>query len=294
MKKYGFYTALGTPLTDEGKVIKSALKAHIEQQITAGASGLLLMGSMGIESCIRHSEYGAAVDTAIEAVKGKRPLFVGAMDNSIARVKERLEIIGEGRRIDGIVVTMPYYSAVCEADAIYWLNSVASISPYPVYVYDLPAVTRFKINMRVIDAVIDNPNIKGMKSPDWELILAIKRKYPEREFESLYSGLDSFDHAARLGIGKQLDGMFACTPRNAVEMYKCLNSGDFIGARRHLDNILLLRDTMIANGLMRCFTVCMNLIGIEGCFYQDYTAPIDVGRAISIMRATLERIGELE
>ena len=38
--KNGFYTALGTPLTESGEVIESSLIKHIEQQIEAGASGL--------------------------------------------------------------------------------------------------------------------------------------------------------------------------------------------------------------------------------------------------------------
>ena len=44
----GFYTALGTPLDESGNLVADSLTKHINQQIDAGASGLLLMGSMGI------------------------------------------------------------------------------------------------------------------------------------------------------------------------------------------------------------------------------------------------------
>ena len=292
MNKKGFYTALGTPLDENGKIIEGALRAHINQQINAGASGLLLLGSMGIQSCIRHSEYGRAVDIAVSEVSGRVPLFVGAMDNSVARVKERLEMIGEGRRIDGIVVTVPFYARVNEGEAIYFLRAVADASPYPIYIYDLPSVTQFKINMKVIDGVIDHPNVSGMKSPDWELIKAIARKYPEAGFECLYSGLDSFDYANALGIDKNLDGMFCCTPKNARAMYDAVDAGDLALARHHLDNILLLRDTMLRCGLMRCFTYCMSLLGFEGNFYQDFMPPT-APDAIDIMRDTMKTIGEL-
>jgi 4-hydroxy-tetrahydrodipicolinate synthase len=292
MLKNGFYTALGTPLTEDGKVIESALKKHIDDQIAAGASGLLLMGSMGIEAAIPHSEYKKIVDIGIKANKGRVPLFVGAMDNSIARVRERLEMIGEGKAIDGIVLTVPFYSVPREIDAINWYNQIADISSYPVYLYDLGVVTQFRISMNVIDALISHPNIKGIKSANWELIKTIERKYPEAEFECLYSGLDSFDHANVLGIKKNLDGMFACTPKNAKLMYECAEAGDIAGVRRYLDNILLLRDTMISYGLMRCFTYCMNALGIEGNFHQDYVAPTN-DAAKGVMIETLKKIGEL-
>ena len=108
--KNGFYTALGTPLTEDGKIIESALIKHIDNQIEAGASGLLLMGSMGIEPAITNAEYKKIVDIGISATKGRVPLFVGAMDNSIARVREKLEMIGTGKKIDGIVLTVPFHS----------------------------------------------------------------------------------------------------------------------------------------------------------------------------------------
>ena len=292
MLNKGFYTALGTPLDNDGKVIKDSLIKHINNQIEAGASGLLLMGSMGIEACVPHSEYKKVVDVGIEATNGRVPLFVGAMDNSIARVKERLEMIGKGRKIDGIVLTTPFYKPANEKEAIWWFTNIADISPYPIFIYDLAVITRFNVNMNVIDAVIKHPNIKGMKSANWELIKAIGRKYPNSDFECLYSGLDSFDYANVIGIDKNLDGMFACTPKNGRKMYDAINNGDIEKARYYLDNILLLRNTMLANGLMRCFTHCMNLLGFEGNFHQDYTCPTK-DDAKGIMLETLKKIGEL-
>ena len=292
MLNNGFYTALGTPLTKEGEIIESALRLHIDQQIEAGAKGLLLMGSMGIQCAVRHSEYAKAVSIALDAVAGRVPLFVGAMDNSLARVKDRLDMIGRGLPIAGIVLTTPFYSPTIEADAINFFTRAAEISPYPIYIYDLPGVTQFKITLNVIDALINNNNIGGMKSPDWELIKKIERKYPDAQFECLYSGLDSFDYASALGIKKNLDGMFACTPKNGKTMYEAIERGDYKTARACLDNILLLRDRMVANGLFPCFTVCMNLLGVEGEFGYDYNVAVG-DKEKAIMLATMEEIGEL-
>ena len=292
MLRNGFYTALGTPLTEDGKIIESALRKHIEQQIDAGASGLLLLGSMGIQATVLVSECTRAVEIAVDEVGGRVPLFVGIMDNSIAKIRERLELIGADKKIDGVVLTVPYYSIPSERDAVCFFNAVAQISPYPVYIYDLSVVTQFKVSMSLIDALIDNEKIKGMKSANWELIKAIERKYPDKGFECLYSGLDSFDHANVLGIKKNLDGMFACTPKNSRLMYECAEKGDIAGIRKHLDNILLLRDAMAARGLLRCFTHCMNTLGIEGNFHQDYTSPIS-DAAKEEMVAVLKKTGEI-
>ena len=39
----GFYTALGTPIDENGDLVEASLRKHVNQQIEAGASGLLLM-----------------------------------------------------------------------------------------------------------------------------------------------------------------------------------------------------------------------------------------------------------
>ncbi len=289
--KNGFYTALGTPLDENGNVVKESLKKHIEQQIEAGASGLLLMGSMGIEAFIKTSSYADIVKTAVEAVDGRLPLFVGAMDCSVAKVMEKIELMGDCK-IDGVVLTAPFYGVANDEMAINFYKAIADKSPYPIYLYDLAVATKYKMTLPVVDVLINHSNIKGIKTADWELIHAIGRKYPEKDFECLYSGLDSFDYANMMGIHKNLDGMFACTPKNGAKMFECIKNKDFAGARKYLDNILLLRNTMAANGLMACFTECMNLLGCEGNFHQDYQSPIkEDGK--KAMKDTMIKIGEI-
>lgn len=55
--KTGFYPALGTPLDEMGYLITKSMEEQVQDQIEAGAAGLLVMGSMGIEPYIRQSEY---------------------------------------------------------------------------------------------------------------------------------------------------------------------------------------------------------------------------------------------
>ena len=95
-----------------------------------------------------------------------------------------------------------------------------------------------------------------------------------------------------MGIKKTLDGMFACTPKNGKAMYEALKNEDYALARVHLDNILLMRNTMLACDLMPSFSYCMHLIGCEGNFHQDYCLPLGE-EAKSTLTETMKRIGEI-
>ena len=190
----GFYTALGTPLDDNGDCIPSSLCTHIEQQIQAGASGLLLMGSMGIEAAVKNSTYRKLVATASQTVRGRLPLFVGAMDNSITKVLEKVELMGKAE-VAGVVVTTPFYSLSSEDELVNWFLGIADQSRYPVYLYDLPAVTKVKITHSLIRRIGGHTNIQGMKTADLQLILDLMRE-PELmrkvPFSRTISGLSSF------------------------------------------------------------------------------------------------------
>ncbi len=289
--KKGFYTALGTPLDEKGNLIPSSLEKHIEQQIQAGASGLLLMGSMGIEAFVTNAAYKEIVKVAVAANRGRLPLFVGAMDTSIAKVMEKIDLIGDVE-IEGVVLTTPFYSGVNDEQIVNFYTGIADRSKYPIYLYDLPTVTKAKITLPIVQKIISHPNIKGIKTADWQLIHAIGRAFPEANFQCLYSGLDTFDYANMMGITKNLDGMFSCTPANGKKMYECVAAGDLVGARKYLDNILLMRDTMLAHGLMYCFSYCMGLLGCPGNYHQDYCTPI-TDEAKKVMEETMKKIGEI-
>ena len=76
----GFYTALGTPLDSEGKLVVSSFEKQIEDQIYSGVSGLLVLGSMGMQYAIDAAAYPEIVKTCTR-ITGKRcPVFAGVMD----------------------------------------------------------------------------------------------------------------------------------------------------------------------------------------------------------------------
>ncbi|MBQ4119702.1 MAG: dihydrodipicolinate synthase family protein [Clostridia bacterium] len=287
----GFYTALGTPIDDKGDLVADSLALHIEQQITEGAAGLLLMGTMGAGANLKNATFKEAVYTAVKANKKRIPLFVGAMDTSIVKVMEKINLI-KGCDIDGIVLTVPFYDPVTEQEAINFYTRVADISPYPIYMYDHAIITSFKITLPMMDKLISHPNIKGMKTPDWQLIKGIERFYPDSDFECLYSGLDTFDYGRMMGIAKSLDGMFSCCPKNGKKIVDANEKGDYKAARKYLDNILKLRDTMLECDIMPSFTYCMNLLGCDGYFHYDVCSPLRE-EVKPILKNLMEEIGEI-
>lgn len=290
--KRGFYTAMGTPLDKDGNIIAESLVKEIDMQIAAGASGLLLMGSMGIESAIKNSAYKETVRIAAEATKGRVPLFVGAMDNSIERVKERIDMIKE-YDFDAVVLTTPFYSAYPDAENVNFFEKVADYSPKPIFLYDLAVVTKQKITYPMVQKLSKHPNIMGIKSGDIVLARQVKNNLPD--FEFLFSNIDVFDVAISYGIDKVLDGMFSSTPANSKKFIEAAWAGDMEACKNALDNILAFRDFYLTQKgtLLATYSESMNLLGMDGIFCNDYVYYGDDAERIANIKAFMQKIGEL-
>ena len=268
----GFYTALGTPLDENLNVCAKSLANQIEQQIEAGVSGLLVMGSMGNMTYLRDSEYPKVAKVAAEAARGRVPVLVGVTDVAISRVMDRVAALEGIKGIDGIVSTVPYYSVVSQDNIYDFYNEIANRSGRVTYLYDLAVVTKTATAPNTVKRLWKNPLIKGIKSGNMVTHRVLMRAEDRpADFDMMFSNIDEFDIAYKYGIDKNLDGMFSATPKTAQRMYTALAAGDMATAAKELDSILALRDLYISTGcLMAAFTHSMNLLGCEGFFGRDY------------------------
>ena len=288
----GFFTALGTPLDENGNLVASALVKQIEMQIEAGASGLLLLGSMGIEEAVNMEAYAEAAKVASEANNGRVALFVGVMDNSISRVKARLELL-RGLKLDGVVATTPFYCTSTDSELFSFFSSISDASEHPLYLYDLAVVTKVKINFPLVDSLIKAGKVAGIKTGDIVLVRQLKFAYPD--FNVLYSNLDCFDVALKFGFDKVLDGMFSCTPKNAKGLADAYRQGDFEGVSKYLNNIIWYRDRLLAypgTDLLYIYSESMNLLGLDGIYVEDYKYT-PMPELIDSIKADMQKIGEI-
>ena len=290
----GFYTALGTPLDENGNFVPGSMAQQIEQQIEAGVSGLLVMGSMGQMSYIKQSQYAKIAAESVKAAKGRVPVLVGVTDLSIHRVMERVEALEGINGIDGIVTTVPYYSTVTQGDIYEFYNEIANRSGRSTYLYDLAVITKTATAPETVMKLWKNPLIKGIKSGNLvtqrKLLLAEDRP---ADFTMMYSNIDTFDIAYKYGIDKNLDGMFSCTPKMARRLYDALAAGNQPTAAKALDEILSLRDLFVQTGcLMKAYTHAMNLLGCEGSFARDYEKDI-IDEYKEMVTAAMKAMGEI-
>ncbi len=272
--KDGFYPALGTPTDEVGKLVAHSYNKQIELMLGAGAKGFLCMGSMGKMTGIRDQEYPEIAKQCVETVLQRVPVMVGVMDCSVARVTDRIEALGS-LKIDGVVATVPYYYKINQDEIVNFYTMLSKRSEYPLYIYDLPSVTQSPVTPQIIEKLIKLPNIKGLKTANLELILHMQRNNDyNNDFSVFFSGLDLFDVALNAGIGKNLDGMYTCTPVNSGKMYAEAAVGNDKAVKEYLNNIIRLRNIFLKGNIFSAYTYAMKLLGCPGNYHTDFDLPI--------------------
>ena len=291
MLKQGFYCALGTPLDKDGNIIAESLASHIESQIEAGASGLLLMGTMGMLGCVRESQYRETVKIAVEAVKGRVPLMVGAADNSIARIKDRLNVLNDYDV--AVVVTAPYYFALNKETALNSLKAAAAGTSKALYLYDHPYTARYKLNYDDVLELSQIANIKGIKTGDPVLLKALLDTTGiKKDFTPIFSNSDLFAMGWAYGVRHLLDGIFACFPKTIKDIGAALSAGNLEEAKLKLNFMMASRDKMFAGGIWPMFSKAMNLLGFPGNFAPDYEPSLNEKNA-KLMEEILKNLNEI-
>lgn len=290
--KNGFVPALGTPIDENGVFLPESYRKQINRMIDAGAVGLLSMGSMGQQAFLRAEECVRVAETAVEAATGRVPVYVGCMDNSIARAKVRMASM-EHIGLTAFVFTTPYYEVDSAEQVITYFKSVAASTKHSVILYDLPGVTNFKITYDMVCTLKkDVPNLLGIKSADLQMLRKLNLNPETKGLRVFYSGLDTFDIAYPWGIGNVLDGMLTCTPVNTEKLLKAMNAGDREGAARYLNNIVSFRDFFLTCDLWPAYTAAMNLLGFEGLHAPDWCTAVS-GETKNAIRDFMVSIGEL-
>jgi 4-hydroxy-tetrahydrodipicolinate synthase len=253
MKEFkGAYTALITPMKDNGDVDYDGFRNLINFQIEAGIDGLVPLGTTGETPTLDDGEEEALIKIAVEENAGRVPLIVGAGSNSTRHMEgyvKRARDLGA----DAALVVTPYYNKPNDSGLIKHFEAAAAPG-LPVIVYNIAGRTGRNIPAALMEKIAAIPGIAGVKESSGDIAqmtdiidrIAIPRKNTSNPFWVL-SGDDSFT-LPLLALGG--DGLVSVisnlVPKKVRALVNACLSGDFEEGRRlHYELLPLMKNAFI-------------------------------------------------
>jgi 4-hydroxy-tetrahydrodipicolinate synthase len=244
----GAFTALITPMKDNGDVDYEGFRRLVDFQLTAGIDGLVPLGTTGENPTLDEDEEDELIAIAVKLAHGRVPVIVGTGSNSTrhtVKYTQRAKDMGA----DAALVVTPYYNKPNDAGLLRHFEAAAGVG-LPIVVYNIASRTGRNINAPLMQKLSLIPGIIGVKEASGDLnqmadIIAQNRD-TGREFTVL-SGDDALT-VPLLAIGG--DGVISVisnlVPAKVSALVKAGLSGDFAEARRfHYELLPLVKAAFV-------------------------------------------------
>lgn len=223
--KTRFISAILTPLKPDDSLHNEGLQRHLDEQWKAGIHGIFVAGTMGLMPLLAERTYRDLVSSSVKFTAGRGEVLVGVGDTSFARTRERIEF-AQRLDIDGVVAVTPYFYKFTDEELLDYFRWLADYSKKPLYLYNLPQLTKVDLSLETILRLAEHPNIRGIKCsnefPKTRLLInAIGHK-----FRIIVAQPHLVDVLARGGVEEHLDGIFAVAPRWTVDIGRAVDQQD--------------------------------------------------------------------
>jgi len=160
MKKVSLWTALVTPMKNEGSIHFSDLENLIRLQERAG-NGILLAGSTGEGLALSEEEKKELVEFT-SGLNPDVPVMAGVGGFNLQSQIQWIEWCNK-TKIDAYLLVNPLYSKPGSKGQVKWFTSLLNASDKPCMIYNIPSRTGSKIHPDVIKQLQDHPNLWSVK-----------------------------------------------------------------------------------------------------------------------------------
>ena len=164
----GIIPPLATPLTARDRLDLAGLERLVERTISGGVHGLFVLGTTGEAAALSLRVRRELVERVVEQVGGRVPVLVGVSDTSLAESLAAAEHAAEAGA-DAVVATSPYYLPLEQPELFDFFRAIHDESPLPLYLYNMPGLTKTWISPEVIREAMQLPNVHGLKDSSGDL-----------------------------------------------------------------------------------------------------------------------------
>ena len=262
VRLHGIIPPLVTPFDDHGEVDESALRAVVGYVLQGGVHGVFVAGSTGEAYVMTDAQRLRALETVIEEVNGRVPVFAGTArittEDTVSLTKA-----AEAAGADVVSIVTPYFVTPSQDELYEHYRSVAEATKLPVILYNNPGRTGVIIEPATVQRLAEIDNIVGMKDSSGNMgntVDTIRLCGSEFRF---FCGFDMiiFPTLAAGGAGA-VPASANIAPRLIVDLYEHFRAGRYGESRRLQEMLAPLRKAFSLGTFPAVLKEGLNLLGI--------------------------------
>lgn len=222
----GIFTALLTPMHEDGEIDFESLSSLVEHQIGQGIHGFYVGGSTG-EGFIMTSEERQQVLEAVVRAAAGRVTIIAHVGCISTRETIKLAKHAEQLGVDAVSAVVPFYYKVSMKEIKEHYEAIMDAVALPMLIYHFPGATGVSLSMDFYEQMSRNPKCIGVKFTSLNLfeMQQIRAKCGEQFL--IYNGHDEiYTSGAYAGSDGAIGSTYNMMPSLFTRMYEIVASED--------------------------------------------------------------------
>ena len=288
-----------TPLANQDQLDAQAFDHLLNYLIEGGSSALFVLGSTGESPGLSHRLRREVIECALATVSRRVPVLVGITDTAFAESLHLAEYAARAGA-SALVLSPPYYFNLTQAAFLGYLERLVPLLPLPVYLYNIPSLTKLTIAPETVRAAAEMSDVCGLKdsSGDVGYFAQVQSLMADRPDFALLAGVEEIlaEMVARGAHGGVCGGANLC-PKLYVDLYEAAARGDAERVRTLQRTVITISDGVYRAGepessYLRGLKCASSMLGFgNGLMAEPYFALGEEER--QGIRAALEAAGLL-
>ena len=157
-----------TPLLGRDQLDVAGFERLLERVIGGGVHGVFILGTTGEAPSLSYRLRREVIDRACQFVRRRVPVIVGITDTSLVEAVN-LARHAAAAGAQALVTAAPYYFPTGQPELIDWIQQLVPELPLPVYLYNMPQMTKVTFEPETIRQLTQLTGIAGLKDSSGDL-----------------------------------------------------------------------------------------------------------------------------
>lgn len=275
-KYHGIIPPMLTPLSGRDTLDVAGLERLIEHILAGGVHGLFILGTTGEGPSLGYRLRRELIERTCQLVKGRVPVLVGITDTAFVESVNVARWSADAGA-EALVVAPPYYLPEGQPELQEYLAHLVAELPLPLFLYNMPALTKVTFELETIRRAMDEPRIIGIKDssgnmtyfhriaallshrPDWSLLMGPEELLADAIFAGGHGGVNG---------GANL------FPKLYVRLFDAARAGDMASIRTLQAHVLAVSERLYHVGrhpsaLIKSLKCALSLLGVCDDFMAE-------------------------
>ena len=228
----GVFPALTTKFTADDQLDLPLFERNLNEQLAAGANGVILGGTLGEASVLTTAEKEILVKFAIQKVAGKIPVIINIAEGSTSEAIQQANFAKQWGA-QGIMILPPMRYKTDHRETVTYFKTVAESTDLPIMIYNNPVDYKIEVTLDMFAELASCNNIQAIKESTRDIsnVTRLINRFGDRY--KILCGVDTLAmEELIMGADGWVAGLVCAFPRETVAIYRLVKAGHLAEAQK--------------------------------------------------------------